>query len=99
VLAVAPPPQIRPLPVPAAPRPGEPRRNPRWITHVAYSTHGQTAGRTEPGAADLAKSDAAPPRELCSGESRRRPARPTARGRLILDPRPKIGQAEVNQTK
>ena len=50
-----------------------------------------------PGAADLANSGAAPPRELCSGESRRRPARPFAQGRRIKILRPTTNPPESNQ--
>jgi hypothetical protein len=42
------------------------------------------------GAADLANSGSASPRELCSGEPRRRPARPSYFGRQIRNQRPRL---------
>ena len=50
-----------------------------------------------PGRPRMAISGAAPPRSSTPATERRHPARPTARGRSIPDPRPGIDQARVKQ--
>ena len=70
----------------------------QWIAHAALITHGQIAVQTDHWVANLANAGAAPPRKLCSGASRRRPACPFAQGRRIAILWPTANLPESNQS-
>jgi hypothetical protein len=86
--------QLRPRRRIRLPKPPEPSLAPRSITHPALVLYGQTAPRIDPCSARTVNAGELAAAELCSGESRRRPARPFAQGRRIKILRPTTNPAE-----
>ena len=71
----------------------------KWITHSALVLYGQTAHRIYPCIARTVNAGELAAAELCSGESRSRPARPFAQGRRIKILRPTTNLPESTEGK